>query len=221
MSYRPAPRRQGWSQRVGRFVVSLLGAFAVVVLTGCASTGVWPDHGGLRSDPGWRLPVALGSVAAPSPDYRYDPAAGATTPTARVAFDATNGDLSPAVDDLSLSTLGHFLATEEGAGGLSFFRGARPGEEPSFEPRPNEFKVDPATGYVRPTHGVSVFDNPFGVSSKGFDPSEVDQSSVPDTLQIIQRGQDPAHYEITPAPGSDQTPEEYGCALSQIRCVGQ
>lgn len=30
--------------------------------------------------------------------------------------------------------------------GPSFFRGAKPGEAPSFEPRPNDFKVDPATG---------------------------------------------------------------------------
>ena len=82
----------------------------------------------------------------------------------------------------------------------------------------DEYRVDPATGYVRPTHGVSVFDNPVSVSEKGFDPFEIDQSSVPSSLQIIQRGRDSSHYEITPAHGKDLTPEEYTCALSQIRC---
>jgi len=80
------------------------------------------------------------------------------------------------------------VATESGP---SFYRGARPGEAPSFEPRPNDFKVDPASGTVKPTYGVSVFDNPGSVTSKGFVPHDVDLSSVPPELRIIQRGADP------------------------------
>ena len=100
----------------------------------------------------------------------------------------------------------------------SFFRGARPGEEPSFTPRPNEYKVDPSTGSVRPTHGLSVFDNPASVSSKGFEPYEVDQSTIPDELRIIQRGGDPSHYEIVPQQGTSLTPEEFTNLLCQISC---
>jgi RHS repeat-associated protein len=42
-------------------------------------------------------------------------------------------------------------------GGMAFFRGALPGEDPNFTPRPGEFRVDPETGFVKPTHGPSVF----------------------------------------------------------------
>ena len=38
-------------------------------------------------------------------------------------------------------------------------------------------KVDPETGLVRPAHGVSVFDNPASVTTKGFTPHRIDQSA--------------------------------------------
>ena len=104
------------------------------------------------------------------------------------------------------------------AEGPSFFRGAKPDEAPSFEPRPNDFKVDPATGTVKPTHGVSVFDNPGSVTSNGFVPHEVDLSSVPPELRIIQRGADPAHFEIMPQMGADLSPEQYKGLICQIVC---
>ena len=99
-----------------------------------------------------------------------------------------------------------------------FFRGARPGEDPTFAPRPNEYKVDPATGTVRPTHGVSVFDNPGSVASKGFEPHEVNQSTIPSQLRIIQRGGDLHHYEIVPQLGTSLTPEDFADLLGQISC---
>lgn len=102
--------------------------------------------------------------------------------------------------------------------GPRFFRGARGADSPSFSPRPNEFKVDPETGLVHDTHGVSVFDNPESVSSKGFTPHEINQSTIPDELRIIQRGQDPHHYEIVPQPGANLTPEQFGACLSRIEC---
>ncbi|TQV84842.1 hypothetical protein FKG94_04700 [Exilibacterium tricleocarpae] len=102
--------------------------------------------------------------------------------------------------------------------GPDFYRGAKPGAAPDFTPRPNEFKVDKVTGTVKPTHGVSVFDNPSSVSSKGFVPHKVDQSSVPDTLQIIQRGKVPRHFEITPKPGANLTPQQFIDACSKISC---
>ncbi|MGW2698221.1 polymorphic toxin-type HINT domain-containing protein [Streptomyces sp. NPDC001296] len=97
------------------------------------------------------------------------------------------------------------------------FRGARPGESPNFSPRPNDYKVDPETGFVRETHGVSVFDNSGSVSSKGFIPHQIDESSFPDTLRVIQRGKDPRHFEIVPAPGANLTPERYAEELAKIR----
>jgi hypothetical protein len=102
--------------------------------------------------------------------------------------------------------------------GPRFFRGARGTDAPSFTPRPNEFKVDPETGLVRDTHGVSVFDNAGSVSSKGFTPHEINQSTIPVELRIIQRGQDPHHYEIVPQPGANLTPEQFGACLSRIEC---
>lgn len=103
--------------------------------------------------------------------------------------------------------------------GGDFFRGAKGADAPSFTPRPNEFKVDAATGTVKPTHGVSVFDNAESVASKGFTPHRVDQLTVPDSLQIIQRGQDKSHFEITPRPGANLTPDQFKEALECIQCL--
>ncbi|MEV4110944.1 polymorphic toxin-type HINT domain-containing protein [Nonomuraea sp. NPDC049695] len=97
------------------------------------------------------------------------------------------------------------------------FRGARSNESPSFVPRPNDFKVDAETGFVRETHGISVFDNPESVSLKGFVPHQIDESSIPRTLRVIQRGRDPRHYEIVPAPGANLTPERYAAELGKIK----
>ena len=94
-----------------------------------------------------------------------------------------------------------------------FYRGAKPGEDPSFEPRPNEYRV--RGGNVQPTHGVSVFDNPQSVTSKGFEAHQVDTGTVSDSLKIQQRGNDPKHYEIMP---KEPMPEdEFKNALRQIK----
>lgn len=103
-------------------------------------------------------------------------------------------------------------------GPSSYYRGARD-EAPSFVPRPNDYKVDPATGFVKETHGVSLFDNAGSISSKGFEPHGLDMNSVPSTLRIIQRGRDLNHYEIVPAPGANLTPGRYTEELSKIQCM--
>ena len=112
------------------------------------------------------------------------------------------------------ASLGNFIVTK----GPDFYCGAKSGSSPDLTPRPNEFKVDKATGTVKPTHGISVFDNPSSVSSKGLVPHKVDQSTIPDTLQIIQRGKDPRHFEITPKPGANLTPQQFIDACSKIGC---
>ena len=100
-----------------------------------------------------------------------------------------------------------------------FFRGAKPGETPSFTPRPSEFKVDASTGLVKETHGVSVFNNAESVTSKGFVPHLIDQNSIPGQLRIIQRGNDPLHFEIVPKPGANLTPQQFTNACNSILCV--
>jgi hypothetical protein len=100
-----------------------------------------------------------------------------------------------------------------------YFRGAKLGEQPSFVPKPNEYKVDPITGFVKDTHGVSVFDNAESVSSRGFVPHQLDMDTIPDSLRIIQRGADPKHFEIVPKPGANLTPDDFAAALCQIQCL--
>jgi RHS repeat-associated protein len=96
-----------------------------------------------------------------------------------------------------------------------FYRGALPGQQPSFLPSPDEFRVDKSTGTVLPGRGVSVFDNPTSVPRR-YDPYEVDQSTIPSELEIHQRGSNPSHYEISPKPGTTLTPDRYIDLLCQI-----
>lgn len=170
--------------------------------------------------------VVGGTTAADAPTYAYDAPIIARTHVHEInAADARSALLSVAKEEsagplaeargTSTTFLSRNNATESGP---SFYRGAKPGEAPSLEPRPNDFKVDAATGTVKPTHGVSVFDNPGSVTSKGFVPHEVDFASVPPELQIIQRGADAAHYEIVPQVGANLTPEQYKGLMCQMVC---
>ena len=71
---------------------------------------------------------------------------------------------------------------------------------------------------MKPTHGVSVFDNPTSVTSKGFVPHEIDMATVPSELRIVQRGNDLRHFEIVPQIGSGLTPARFGELLCRIGC---
>ncbi|MCE9577121.1 MAG: hypothetical protein K8W52_28495 [Deltaproteobacteria bacterium] len=104
-------------------------------------------------------------------------------------------------------------------GGKRYWRGAKPGEAPQFSPRASDFKVDNATGLVKPTHGVSVFDNPQSVMQKGMVPYEVDQASIPDAVCIRQRSSDPKHFEIMPKPDANLTPADFTAACKGILCL--
>jgi hypothetical protein len=97
--------------------------------------------------------------------------------------------------------------------GLAFFRGAKPGEAPTFKHKPNEVKIK--DGKVQPTHGVSVFDNAQSVESKGFDAHEIDEATIPSTLQVKQRGKDPRHFEIMPK--DPMTEEQFAEDLGKIK----
>jgi hypothetical protein len=72
-----------------------------------------------------------------------------------------------------------------------FYRGGS-----SLRPRPGEVRLDPATGSLRTTHGISVFDRPENLDRFG---GAYEVMTIPDTLRIIQRGRDPHHFEIVPA----------------------
>ncbi|AXE28340.1 hypothetical protein C0216_32445 (plasmid) [Streptomyces globosus] len=110
------------------------------------------------------------------------------------------------------------LVHNANCGPAEYYRGAKDGQ-PSFVPRPNDYKVDAETGFVKETHGVSLFDNPTSISSRGFRPHGIDTASMPSTLRVIQRGKDPRHHEIVPAPGANLTPARYAEELSKIRCI--
>jgi hypothetical protein len=81
----------------------------------------------------------------------------------------------------------------------------------SLQPKPGEVRVDPATGLLRTTHGISVFDRPDNLERFG---GAYQVLSIPDTLRIIQRGRDPHHFEIVPVVPMSQA--EYEDALKQI-----
>jgi hypothetical protein len=88
----------------------------------------------------------------------------------------------------------------------AFYRGGN-----SLKPKPGEVRTDPRTGFLQPTHGVSVYDRPDGLDRFG---GAFQVVSLPDTLKVIQRGRDPHHYEIVPA--LPMPPEEYEEALNRV-----
>jgi hypothetical protein len=66
----------------------------------------------------------------------------------------------------------------------------------NLKPRPFEVKIDPVTGLLQPTHGISVFSRPDSLDRFG---GAFRVTCVPEELTIIQRGRDPTHFEIVPA----------------------
>src|SRR5690349_21279432 len=84
----------------------------------------------------------------------------------------------------------------------------------SLQPKPFEIKIDPATGLVQPTRGVSVYDRPDHLDRFG---GAHRVTNVPPELCIIQRGKDPHHFEIVPA--QPMTLDEYEKALAKIILV--
>jgi Domain of unknown function (DUF4157) len=70
------------------------------------------------------------------------------------------------------------------------FRGGK-----SFNLKPNEYKTDPTTGLVKPTHGASLDVDPSNVAKFG---GANQMKSIPPDLKIIQRGARLEHFEIVP-----------------------
>ena len=84
----------------------------------------------------------------------------------------------------------------------------------SLAPNPGEVRVDPGSGLLRTTHGISVFDRPDGLDRFG---GVYEVAAVPDELRIVQRGRDPHHHEIVPA--HPMTLTDYERALSRVVLV--
>ncbi|MBR6395606.1 MAG: hypothetical protein IKS09_01415, partial [Lachnospiraceae bacterium] len=72
----------------------------------------------------------------------------------------------------------------------SLYRGGN-----SFEVRPADIRIDPNTGLVQPTHGLSVNVDPNAVVQFG-GAYRIDE--LPKGLTVIQRGNRPGHFEIVP-----------------------
>lgn len=84
----------------------------------------------------------------------------------------------------------------------------------SLEPLPGEVKIDPATGMVQPTHGISVWNRPDNLERFG---GAYRVTNLPAELKIIQRGRNPNHFEIVPV--LPMALAEYEDALAKIVLV--
>ena len=65
-----------------------------------------------------------------------------------------------------------------------------------FTIKTGEVKINPETGNVRTTHGISVNVDPKAVSRFG---GSYRIDYLPEGLEIVQRGSNPGHFEIVPA----------------------
>jgi hypothetical protein len=85
-----------------------------------------------------------------------------------------------------------------------------------FIAKPNEVKIDPKTGFVKPTNGISVHLDSNKVRRFGGAYKIID---LPDTLKIIQRGRDLQHYEIVPRAANLLTFEQFNEELRKIQAI--
>ena len=115
----------------------------------------------------------------------------------QVARDATDvAQAVEATDEAATAVEDASKVAEAGGGGLadtageapSYFRGAKPGEAPNLDIKPNEYVQKPS-GRV---DGPSVYSDPEEITSRGWTPYEIDQSSMPNNLSIEQRGGEPS-----------------------------
>jgi F420-dependent methylenetetrahydromethanopterin dehydrogenase len=85
-----------------------------------------------------------------------------------------------------------------------------------FIAKTNEVKIEPKTGFLKPTNGISVNLDPNKVRRFGGAYRIID---LPDTLKIIQRGRDPQHYEIVPRAVNLLTFEQFNEELRKIQAI--
>ena len=77
---------------------------------------------------------------------------------------------------------------------------------------PNDLNIDPRTGNLRTTHGISLETDAAALARFG----QVRQiTSIPPTLKIIQRGRRRTHFEIVPR--LPMPADDYHHALTQVQ----
>ena len=104
--------------------------------------------------------------------------------------------------------------------GGPYWRGYKPGEEITFTGRAGiDYKVNRETGLVSPGKGPSITTDPAKLGKYGRIGAEVDISTIPGELEIIQRGNDPDHYEIVVPKGVSMTEDELQGLLGQIQTL--
>lgn len=81
----------------------------------------------------------------------------------------------------------------------------------NFTLKPGEFRLDPTTGLVKPTHGISLDVNASTIERFG---GAFQIKSVPPELRIIQRGNRLEHFEVVPR--QPMPPEQFQELLNQI-----
>ena len=84
----------------------------------------------------------------------------------------------------------------------------------NFTIKPGEIRIDPTTGMVKSTHGVSLDVNPHAVQRFG---GAHQIATMPSDLQIIQRGARLSHFEIVPRIPMSQ--EQFQNLLNQITTI--
>jgi hypothetical protein len=82
----------------------------------------------------------------------------------------------------------------------------------SFTLKSTDVKIDKSTGLVKSTHGVSLDVDPTTVGKFG---GAYKITSIPDELQIIQRGGRAEHFEIVPK--KDMPLETFQNLLHQVK----
>ncbi len=81
----------------------------------------------------------------------------------------------------------------------------------SLAPRPIDVIINPRTGLLMPTRGVSIFDRPDGLERFG---GAYEIGPIPDTLRIVKAGRNPHHFEIAPA--YEMTLDAYEAELAKV-----
>ncbi len=90
---------------------------------------------------------------------------------------------------------------------VSVYRGGK-----EFKLKPGEYKINKESGMVKTTHGVSLDTQPETVSKFG---GAYRIESMPDELQIIQRGKRAEHFEIVPK--VEMSVEKFQNLLDEIK----
>jgi hypothetical protein len=77
--------------------------------------------------------------------------------------------------------------------------------------KPGEVKIDPLTGLVQPTHGLSLETDPSGLARFG---GAHKVKSIPNELRIMQRGKRHTHFELVPK--QPMTPARFQDLVKQV-----